>query len=145
MKYKDVGQGLAPAEKGRNEHARSLHICKIKLYCELCGILIAYKYVKRINRNEKENFLYFISDFVAKMAHKAGVRVILNPAPVTELPLGLLENTYVFILNETEAEFITGVCPDTDENRKKCINILKERVKFNFDVCSENGGDVSDS
>ena len=63
--------------------------------------------------------------YAADIAHKAGVKVILNPAPIVELPPELLKNTDVFILNETEAEFVTKVCPDTDENRKKCINILK--------------------
>ena len=46
--------------------------------------------------------------YAAKIAHKAGVKVILNPAPIAELPLELLENTDVFILNETEAEFELG-------------------------------------
>lgn len=64
--------------------------------------------------------------YAANMAHTAGVKVILNPAPVVDLPSELLRNTDVFILNETEAEYITKVCPDTAENRLKCINILKE-------------------
>lgn len=64
--------------------------------------------------------------YAANIAHKAGVKVILNPAPIVELPLELLKNTDVFILNETEAEFVTKVCPDTEENRIKCMNILKD-------------------
>lgn len=64
--------------------------------------------------------------YAANIAHKAGVKVILNPAPIVELPPELLKNTDVFILNETEAEFFTKVCPDTDEKRKKCMNILKD-------------------
>ncbi|MBQ7959598.1 MAG: ribokinase [Clostridia bacterium] len=64
--------------------------------------------------------------YVAKIAHSAGVKVILNPAPIVELPSELLQNTDVFILNETEAEFVTKVSPDTYENRQKCMSILKE-------------------
>ena len=64
--------------------------------------------------------------YAAKKAHQAGVKVVLNPAPVTDLPEELLNNTDVIILNETETEYITQIYPDTDENRKKCMDILSE-------------------
>lgn len=64
--------------------------------------------------------------YAAEMAHKAGVKVILNPAPIIDLSSELLNNVDVFILNETEAEFITKICPDTEENRRKCMDALKE-------------------
>ena len=64
--------------------------------------------------------------YVASIAHNSGVKVILNPAPVTQLPLQLLKNTDVLILNETEAEFITKIYPDTDQNQEKCIKELKK-------------------
>jgi len=63
--------------------------------------------------------------YAAQKAHQAGVRVVLNPAPVTDLPDELLKNTDVIILNETETEYITKIYPDTDESRKKCMDILK--------------------
>ena len=64
--------------------------------------------------------------YAAELAHTAGVEVVLNPAPVVPMPDKLLENTDTIILNETEAEHITGLYPDTRENREKCINKLKE-------------------
>ena len=64
--------------------------------------------------------------YAAQLAHRAGVKVILNPAPVCDIPCQLLENTDILILNETEAEAITKTYPDTESNRKKCINILKD-------------------
>jgi len=62
--------------------------------------------------------------YAAKAAHEAGVKVVLNPAPVAEMPKELLENTDVIILNETETEFLTKIYPDTKENRKKCMDFL---------------------
>ncbi len=63
--------------------------------------------------------------YAAKKAHEAGVKVILNPAPVTDLPDELLRNTDVIILNETETEYLTKLYPDNEDNRKKCMDILK--------------------
>lgn len=62
--------------------------------------------------------------YAAKLAREVGVKVILNPAPVKELPKELLENTDVIVLNESEAEFITGICPDSTEACQKCMEYL---------------------
>lgn len=64
--------------------------------------------------------------YAASIARSGGVKVILNPAPVKEMPLELLKNTDVLILNETEAEFITKIYPDTNEKRTKCIEELRK-------------------
>lgn len=64
--------------------------------------------------------------YAADIAHSAGVKVILNPAPVFDMPQELLRNTDIIVLNETEAEFITKISPSSDEDCKKCVNILKE-------------------
>jgi len=45
----------------------------------------------------------------AALAAKAGVRVILNPAPARPLPDKLLELVSILTPNETEAELLTGV------------------------------------
>ncbi len=64
--------------------------------------------------------------YAAKTAHESGVKVVLNPSPVKEIPTELLENTDVLVLNETEAHFLTGVYPNTWETQKKCMDILKK-------------------
>lgn len=64
--------------------------------------------------------------YAARKAREKGVKVVLNPAPVTDLPKELLENTDIIVLNETETEFLTKIYPDTDENRKVCMDILKK-------------------
>lgn len=45
----------------------------------------------------------------ATLASKAGVRVILNPAPARELPDGLLRQVYLLTPNESEASLLTGM------------------------------------
>lgn len=50
--------------------------------------------------------------FAAKLAHKHGTFVALNPAPAPvdgKLPKELLENVDVIIPNQTEAELMTGI------------------------------------
>ena len=46
---------------------------------------------------------------VAELAHRAGVKFILNPAPAQKLSPGLLSMVTVLTPNETEAEILTGV------------------------------------
>lgn len=45
----------------------------------------------------------------AMMAHRLGKKVVLNPAPASELPARLLETLYAITPNETEAEAIAGI------------------------------------
>ena len=45
----------------------------------------------------------------AQIAHSAGVKVILNPAPARDIPLSLFKYLACIIPNETEAEKITGI------------------------------------
>jgi ribokinase len=45
----------------------------------------------------------------ASIAHRAGVRVILNPAPAQALPDSLLRKVSLLTPNETEAGLLTGI------------------------------------
>ncbi len=45
----------------------------------------------------------------AEIAHAAGVRVLLNPAPARPLPDALLQLLDVLVPNETETELLTGL------------------------------------
>jgi ribokinase len=47
-------------------------------------------------------------EFAIQLASKYHVRVVLNPAPMAELPQSLLEKVDVLIPNETEAAALTG-------------------------------------
>ena len=50
----------------------------------------------------------------ADLAAKAGVRVILNPAPAQPLPDKLLKRVSILTPNETEAELLTGIAVTDD-------------------------------
>ncbi|MBR5924789.1 MAG: ribokinase [Bacteroidales bacterium] len=50
----------------------------------------------------------------AKIAHEAGVYVILNPAPACELPTELFQYIDLMTPNRTEAQTLSG-CPVTDD------------------------------
>ncbi len=48
------------------------------------------------------------------MAYEKGIRVILNPAPVTELPREKYRKLYLVTPNEVEARLLTGISCDDD-------------------------------
>ena len=51
----------------------------------------------------------------ADLAAKAGVPVILNPAPARAIPDELLKKVSIITPNETEAELLTGIKVDSDQ------------------------------
>ena len=71
-------------------------------------------------------------EYAAGLASKAGVKVILNPAPAAQLSAGLLKNIYLITPNETEAELLTGIAINNPEDAKlaadKLINMGVENV-----------------
>ncbi|HNX27420.1 MAG TPA: PfkB family carbohydrate kinase, partial [Phycisphaerae bacterium] len=60
----------------------------------------------------------------ARLAHQAGVRVILDPAPATVLPDELLVNVDIITPNQSEAKTITGL----DANTYKQTNDVIARL-----------------
>lgn len=76
-----------------------------------------------------------------EIAHKAGVYVLLNPAPACDLPNEIYPNVSLMTPNETEAAFITGrpVTSDPDE-LKETVAILRNRgVKDIIITLGSNG------
>ena len=63
----------------------------------------------------------------ADLATKAGVRVILNPAPAQPLPDKLLKKISIITPNETEAELLTGIKVDSDAGAAKAADKLLAR------------------
>jgi len=67
---------------------------------------------------------------VAKLAHSAGTRVILNPAPARPLPSDLLKRVSILTPNETEAELLTGLkVKDEAAARKAAARIHAKGVQ----------------
>ncbi len=65
--------------------------------------------------------------WAAKVAHDAGVRVILNPAPAAKLPKTLYPLVDWITPNETEAEILTGVKVSDAAGAAKATEILMKR------------------
>ena len=65
--------------------------------------------------------------WAAKVAHDAGVAVILNPAPARKLPKTLYPLIDWITPNETEAEILTGVKVVDAASAAKATAILKKR------------------
>ncbi len=65
-----------------------------------------------------------------EIAHEAGVRTILNPAPgMDQIPVELLKLTDIITPNETEAETITGVkVIDEKAAQKAAVNLREQGV-----------------
>ena len=66
-------------------------------------------------------------EYVARIAHERGKRVILNPAPAQHLPDSLMKNLYMIIANETETELITGVKITDMESICRAADVMSER------------------
>lgn len=70
-------------------------------------------------------------NYIAKIASSKGKKVVLNPAPATKLPNTLLNNLYMLIPNETEAELLTGVhIKDTKTAEKAAWNLKNRGVQI---------------
>ncbi len=52
--------------------------------------------------------------YVAELAHKNKIKVILNPAPACVLPDELLQNISIITPNQNEAEMLTGIAVTDD-------------------------------
>lgn len=65
--------------------------------------------------------------YAANLASKAGVKVVLNPAPAQELPDRLLESLYLITPNETEAEMLTGIRVFDEVSANEAAEVLKSK------------------
>jgi ribokinase len=63
----------------------------------------------------------------ARIAVDRKARVILNPAPAQALDDDLLKCVSILTPNETEAELLTGIRVDSDENAEKAARVLRGR------------------
>lgn len=66
-------------------------------------------------------------EWAAKVAHDAGVLVVLNPAPAQKLPKSLYPLVNWITPNETEAELLTGVKVVDAASAAKAVGVLKKR------------------
>ncbi|MDD2157229.1 ribokinase [Glaesserella parasuis] len=62
----------------------------------------------------------------AKIAKKAGVKVVLNPAPAQPLPDSLLSQIDIITPNETEAEILTGIKVTNEQTAAVAANYFHQ-------------------
>ncbi len=76
----------------------------------------------------------------AMMAHTRGVKVILNPAPARPLTDELLKTVSILTPNETEAELLTGIGVENEDDARKAAEALLARgVATVMVTMGENG------
>lgn len=63
----------------------------------------------------------------AKIAHQHQTTVVLNPAPARDLPDELLSLIDIITPNETEAEKLTGIRVENDDDAAKAAHVLHEK------------------
>ncbi|WJV66919.1 ribokinase [Pectobacteriaceae bacterium CE70] len=63
----------------------------------------------------------------ARLAHEQGTQVILNPAPACHLPDELLSLVDIITPNETEAQILTGVAVETEEDAQRAAQVLHDK------------------
>ena len=66
-------------------------------------------------------------EYVAEMASKKGIKVILNPAPARALSDKLLKNLYIIIPNKSEAEILSGIKVSDIESAKQAADIISAK------------------
>lgn len=85
-------------------------------------------------------------ELMAKIAHLAGKRVILNPAPAHPLPDSLLAHVTMITPNETETEVLTGIAVNTEEDARKAAAVFhKKGVEQVVITLGSKGAFISDS
>ena len=62
--------------------------------------------------------------YAATQSAKHNIRVVLNPAPATDLPSDIWPHLFLITPNQTETEHLTGICPDNKTNRQKAADAL---------------------
>ena len=82
----------------------------------------------------------------ATIAAKAGVRVILNPAPARPLPDSLLKLVSILTPNETEAELLTGIKVTNETDAARAADKLRSRgVKTVILTLGPRGAFIADA
>jgi ribokinase len=64
---------------------------------------------------------------VIKIAHEAGVRIVLNPAPAAPIPDDILAMVDIVTPNETEAKTLTGIEVNNEQDACKASRVFFEK------------------
>lgn len=66
-------------------------------------------------------------EYVAEMANRKGIKVILNPAPARALSDKLLKYLYIIIPNKSEAEILSGIKVTDRDSARQAADIISAK------------------
>jgi len=79
-------------------------------------------------------------EYIADIAYRNKVKLILNPAPAQKLSENLLKKVWLITPNETEASLLTGIeVKDASSAEKAAEHLLKMGIKNVIITLGENG------
>lgn len=88
--------------------------------------------------------LYVVA-YALRKARRLGMTTILNPAPAKALPDDIFYNVDIIVPNETETEILTGINPNTDDNRRAAIKRFHDLgVPYVVLTLGDKGSAISD-
>lgn len=64
--------------------------------------------------------------YIINRAHKENIKILLNPAPVYQIPKDILVKVNYLVLNETEASGLTGLTIDNNDDALKAAKLLHD-------------------
>lgn len=71
---------------------------------------------------------------IADRAKRYNKKLVLNPAPATDLPDELLDGLFLITPNERETEMLTGIYPSDEESMEQAGNYLLEKGVQNIAI-----------
>lgn len=77
-----------------------------------------------------------------EQAHRMGLYTIVNPAPAKEIPDAVYQNIDLLVLNETEAQFLTGIPAKGSENLRQALDWFQERGVRNVIITLGDEGSI---
>lgn len=77
-----------------------------------------------------------------ELAAQAGVKVVLNPAPMTALPEEIFSKLFIISPNETEAEALTGIHIENEADARKAADALMAKGVANVIVTMGSAGSL---
>ena len=90
---------------------------------ESCRALIENASILLVQLEVNFDALYRAID----IAHAAGVRIVLNPAPAAEIPPEVLKKIDIVTPNETEAQVLTGIEVKTQQDAERAAKVFMDK------------------
>ena len=78
-----------------------------------------------------------------RLAKRAGLSTVLNPAPAKEIPEEVYSCIDLLVMNQTECEFLSGSSPQNESECEKAIRFFQEKGVKSVIVTLGPGGSIT--